>query len=183
MTILALCAAVAMCAVLLWAALSKLVGLGGFASTLRAVGVPVRWSAAAALSIATAEAMTALLVVFAPGAVWTLAAISTLAAAFTVAATIALLRGARIRCQCFGSVADGYLGWMQVAALPLWIAGTLMLSFGFPTPPAVLTSASLFAAAALSIAAAKTLTLRGVVRAARADRLSAQEMYVWLPRH
>jgi hypothetical protein len=184
MTALGLCAALVMAAVLLWAGLAKFTYLGGIAATLQALGVPAGWSRRAAGLVPVAEVLTALGVLFAPHARWTLAAVVALGGAFAWAGLVAVLRKERIPCHCFGAGAPGgYLGRTQILALPVWAGGALVLHYGIPSPLPLATAASLFAAAGLAIATVQAVLLRKVVRAARGDRLSAEEMYLWLPRH
>jgi hypothetical protein len=41
---------------------------------------------------------------------------------FAGAALVAMRRGERIRCACYGRSGDAYLGARQFAALPIWLA-------------------------------------------------------------
>jgi hypothetical protein len=66
-------------------------------------------------------------------------------------------------------------------ALPAWLGAALVLGYGAPQSPSLATGALLFAASGLALAALKVPELRQAVREARDDRISAQEMYVWLP--
>jgi hypothetical protein len=179
MTTLALCVALLMAAVLLWAGLAKFTELGGFAATLQALGVPLQWSPYAAALVPLSEVIAALGVLFAPHWLVTQLAVAALGGAFALAGLAALVRKRRIRCHCLGS--GGYLGLTQVLALPAWIGGASILYFGFPSPVPPETGAALFAACGLAVATLKAALMRPVVRAARGDRLSAQEMYLWLP--
>src|SRR5262245_20930128 len=184
MTALGLCVAVVMAAVLLWAGLAKFTNRGGFASTLEALGVPAAWSHFAAGLVPLAEVLAALGVVFVPHSLWTLSAVVALGGAFALAGLVAGLRKEWIRCNCFGSGATGgYLGRAQILALPAWVGGAWILDYALPTPWPLATGASAFAAAGLAIATSQAVALRKAVREARGDRLSAEEMYVWLPRH
>jgi hypothetical protein len=184
MTALGLFVALAMATVLLWAGLAKFTHLRGIASTLQALGVPAGWSHRASGLVPLSEVLTALGVLFAPNSPWTLAAVVALSGAFALAGLVAVLRKERIPCHCFGASAPGrYLGRTQILALPVWVGGALSLHFGIPSPLPLATGASLFAAAGLAIATLQAVLLRKVVREARGDRLSAEEMYLWLPRH
>lgn len=184
MTALALCVALVMAAVLLWAGLAKLTHRGGMASTLQALGVPVRWSHRVSGLVPFSEVVTALGVLFSPHSPWTLVAVVALGGAFALAGLVAVLRKERIHCHCFGSSAPGgYLGRRQILALPVWVGGALILHYGIPSPLPLATAASLFAAAGLAIATLQAVWLRKMVREARGDRLSAEEMYLWLPQH
>jgi hypothetical protein len=128
--------------------------------------------------------LTALGVLFAPHSPWTVAAVVALGGAFALAGLVGLLRKERIRCNCFGSSASGgYLGLTQIVALPAWAGGVSVSYYGMPTHLPAATAGSLFAAAGLAIATLKFTALREAAREARGDRLSAEEMYVWLPQH
>jgi hypothetical protein len=184
MTALGLCVALVMAAVLLWAGLAKFTDLVGFASTLQALGAPATWSHRLSGLVPLLEVLTGLGVLFAPHWRWTLVAVVALGGAFALAGLVAVLRKQRIRCNCFGSKATGgYLGLTQVLALPAWVGGVSILYYGFPTPLPLAAGASLLAASGLAIATLKAVALRKVVSEARGDRLSAEEMYLWLPRH
>jgi hypothetical protein len=184
MTALGVCAVLVMAAVLLWAGLAKFTNLGGFAATLQALGVPADRSRRASALVASSEVLTALGVLFAPHWRGTLAAVVALGGAFALAGLVAVLRKERIHCNCFGpGAAGGYLGLTQVLALPAWVGGAWALHDGFPTPLPLAAGAALFAVSGLAIAALQAVVLWPVVSEARGDRLSAQEMYVWLPQH
>jgi hypothetical protein len=182
MTAAGLCAAMVMAAVLLCAGLAKFTNLGGIASTLQALGAPATWSHRVSGLVPFSEVLTALGVLFAPHSGWTLVAVVGLGGTFALAGLVAVLRKERIRCNCFGpSAAGAYLGLTQILALPAWVCGALTLHYGIPSPLPLATGASLFAAAGLAIATLQAVLLRKVVREARGDRLSAEEMYIWLP--
>ena len=184
MTAVGLCVAMVMAAVLLCAGLAKFTNLGGIAATLQALGVPATWSHRASGLVPLSEVLTAQGVLFAPHSRWTLVAVVALGGAFALAGLVAALRKERIRCNCFGSSAAGaYLGLTQVLALPAWVGGALILHYGIPSPLPPATGASLLAAAGLAIATLKAVALWKVVLEARGDRLSAEEMYVWLPQY
>jgi hypothetical protein len=184
MTALGLCVALVMAAVLLWAGLAKFTSLNKFASTLHTLGVPAAWSHRFSVLVPLSEVLTALGVLFAPHWCWTLVAVVALSGAFALAGLVAVLRKQRIRCNCFGSsTTGGNLGLTQVLALPTCVGGVLILHYGIPTPLPLAEGASLFAACGLAIGALKTKALRKVVSEARGDRLSAEEMYIWLPQH
>ena len=184
MTALGLCVAMFMAAVLLWAGLAKFASLDRFASTLQALGVPTGWSHRFSGLVPLAEVLTALGVLFAPHWLWTQVAVVALGGAFALAGLIAMLRKQRILCKCFGSSANGgYLGLKQILALPACIGVVSTLYLSIPNPLPLVTRALLFAASGLAISTLKAVSLRKVVNEARADRLSAEEMYIWLPQH
>jgi hypothetical protein len=177
----ALGVAAAMAAVLLWAALSKITHLPGVASTVEALGIPGAWSRRVAVGIAVSETITALAIVFAPQSAWTATAILVLGATFALAGLIALLRKEQIRCNCFGLDSRGsYLGFRQMLALPAWLAGAWIL---YSNPLPLTATAPLFAVVGVINAALKALSLRRWYTEARGDRISAEQMYLWLPRH
>ena len=188
MTLSALMPAVAMsvavmtAALLLRAGLEKSADLRATAATVSALGVPARWAELAAGFAATSEVTTALGVLLAPHSRWTQAGVVALGGAFALAGLVAVLRKRRIRCNCFGSgTAGAFLGPAQILALPAWLGAALILHYGVPEAPPLATGALLLAAVALAIATLKVPALRRAVREARGDRISAQEMYVWLP--
>jgi hypothetical protein len=182
MTVAAMSAAVVMAALLLRAGVEKSADLPATASTIAALGIPAEWAHRAAGVMALVEVGTALGVLFAPGSGWTLAAVAALAGAFALAGLVAVLRKSRIRCNCFGSGAAGaYLGRAQILALPAWIGGALLLHYGHPETLPLASGALLLAAAGLATATLKVAALWQAVREARGDRVSAQEMYLWLP--
>lgn len=184
MAIAPISVAVGMAAILLWAGLEKFNNLPATASTLAALGIPARWADRASGLVPLSEVATALGVLFAPGSRCTLAGVLALGGAFALAGLVAVLRNERIRCNCFGSGAAGaYLGPAQILALPAWAGAALILHYGVPERPPLATGALLFAAVALAITTLKAAALRQAVRDARGDRVSAQEMYLWLPRH
>jgi len=182
MTLAALSVAVVTAAFLLWAGLEKLTDLPATASTVSALGVPAKLASRIAGVVPLSEVAVALGVLFVPGSGWSLAAVAALAGAFALAGLVAVLRKRRIRCNCFGSGAAGaYLGPAQILALPAWVGGALILHYGIPETPPLATGALLLAAAGLATATLKAAALWQAVREARGDRVSAQEMYLWLP--
>jgi hypothetical protein len=184
MTAPGLCVAMVMAAVLLWAGLAKFASPGRFAATLQALGVPAKWSHRFSGLVPLAEVLTALSLLFAPYWLWTQLAVVALGGAFALAGLVAMLRKQRILCNCFGSSATGsYLGLTQILALPACIGGVSILYLSIPNPLPLVLRAFLFAASGLAISALKAVALRKVVQEARDDRLSAEEMYVWLPQH
>ncbi len=181
-SVLAMSIAVVLSALLLWAGFGKLIRLSDAASTASAIGIPLRWGRGAAVTIALWEVGTALGVLWAPGSSWIAASVVALGTVFALAGLVAVLRKQRIRCHCFGAGAAGaYLGSAQIIALPGWIGAAVTLHLALPEVSPVPTAACLLAGVGLAIAAVKSGALRRAVREARGDRLSAQEMYVWLP--
>jgi hypothetical protein len=181
-TVAASVAALIAATLLLRAGLEKIIDLRATAATLSALGVPPRLAGLAAPSLPLSEVATALGVLFAPDSPWTQAALVALGSAFALVGLAALLRKQRIRCNCFGSgTPGGFLGRAQVLALPAWVGAALILHYGIRQNLALETRALLFAAAGLTIATLKVPALWRQVREAYGDRISAQEMYAWLP--
>ena len=178
----AMITAVIMAALLLRAGLEKVIELGSAAATVSALGIPPGWAGPVAGCLAISEVTIALGVLFAPHSPWIQACLLGLGGAFALAGLVALLRKRRIRCNCFGSGAAGaFLGPAQILALPAWLGAALILHLGVEQAPPLETGALLLAAVGLAIATLKVPALRHAVREARGDRISAQEMYVWLP--
>ena len=177
----AVCMSVALASVFLWTGLSKMTNLEATASTIRALHASLKWSRHVAALIALAEVAAAVGLVFAPNSLFTVVTVCTLAGSFALAGCLAVVRKDRIRCYCFGtSPAGAYLGWKQLAALPLWMGAAIFLYRNTSTSSLV-TKAILLVAIAVLLTSAKTFELWREVRESRDDRLSAQEMYLWLP--
>ncbi|HKS23457.1 MAG TPA: MauE/DoxX family redox-associated membrane protein [Thermoanaerobaculia bacterium] len=181
MTLLAMAAISAMAAVLLWAVQEKLRKPAALAETIRALGVPDRISFPAAIFTIAAEAGVAVALLFRPDSPLTQLGVMLLAMLFALAGLRALRLDERVPCSCFGA-GSGRLGIPQIIALVPWLAGAAVVHDGARRPdlPA---GAALFAAVALGIVAVRTMAVLQTKREARADRLSAQEMYKWLPSH
>lgn len=174
--------ALAMASVLLWAGLEKARTLSSVASAIAQLGMPAGSARAAAALLAAAEAAVGLGLIFRPGSVATLAGVLGLAGAFAIAGLIAFRRNERIRCGCFGPYGGGSLGMSQVAAFPLWLGGAALLWLAGPGQSSDLRSASLLAVVGLAMAGLRAVTALKLAHDARADRRSAQEMLLWLPR-
>jgi hypothetical protein len=182
MTLAAMSTAAVVAAFLLGAGLAKVTNLPATASTVSALGIPAKWADRAAGLVPLSEIAVAFCVLFAPNSPWTLVGVVALGGAFALAGLVAMLRKERIRCNCFVSVAAvAFLGPAQILALPVWLGAALILLYGVPLHQPLATGALLFAAAGLALAALKVPALWQAVREARGDRVSAQEMYVWLP--
>ncbi|GAA1704935.1 MauE/DoxX family redox-associated membrane protein [Fodinicola feengrottensis] len=107
--------------VLLYAATQKLAAPRPFRQTLQALRVP--FAAAVAIVVPLVEIAAAIGLTVAPGG--SAALVAALGFAFAGAAVVAMSRGERIRCACYGSTGDATLGWRQLAALPLWLVVAL----------------------------------------------------------
>jgi hypothetical protein len=134
---------------LVYAACGKLAAPRSFRLTLTALRMPgpkvigavvpvVELGAAVALCIAPNAAVTALLV----------AGVGT---TFAAAGLLALVRGERIRCACYGQSGDAQLGRPQLIAWPLWLA---VAGSGLFLPASGPTGAPLVAATLLAVAVA-----------------------------
>lgn len=178
MTVLSAAAAVAMAGVLLWAGLEKARDLGPVAATLRQLGLRGAASRPLAASVATAEVGVALALLFRPDSGWTQGGVVALALAFAAAGALALGRGEPIHCACFGG-RGGKLGLGQVVALVPWLAAAALLALA-AEPPSAVAGAGRLAAVGLALASWRAVAVWDAWREARGDRLSAEEMYVWL---
>lgn len=172
---------VAMAAALLWAALEKARSLTSFASVLRELGVSKIRARTVAVLVIALELSVALGLIYGPSAT-TLAAVIGLAAAFAVSGVIALRQNKQIRCGCFGPYGGRQLGKDQLIAFPLWLGGVALLWFNSSTPAAGSRATWLPAVVALTIATIRAVSAVRAAYAARGDRRSAREMYVWLNR-
>ncbi|MET8087268.1 MauE/DoxX family redox-associated membrane protein [Micromonospora sp. NPDC005237] len=107
-------------AVLLYTAGQKLAAPITFRRTLVALRMPR--PRVLALLVSGVELVTAVLLLTAPRAWVTAGLVIALGASFAGAASIALARGASVRCACFGGTSEAKLGWTQLALLPIWLA-------------------------------------------------------------
>lgn len=107
--------------VLSYAATQKLAAPRPFRQTLDALRIP--FPAAVAIGVPLVEIAAAVGLTVAPGGSAVLVVV--LGLAFAGAAVLAMSRGERIRCACYGKDSDATLGWRQLAALPLWLAVAL----------------------------------------------------------
>lgn len=170
-----------MAAVLLWAGLAKARNASAFADVLRELGMPRRGAPILASSVIVIELGVALDLIFRPRSTATLAALVGLAAAFALAGLLALRRQGEIHCGCFGPYGSGHLGRRQILAFPLWLAGAGLL-WQNAAAPIDLAGAPSFALVTLSMATLRGASTVRAAYAARADRRSAREMFVWLSR-
>jgi hypothetical protein len=179
MSVLATVTAVAMSAVLLWAALEKARRPLTTAATIQRLGFPLPLPAA--LAVAAGEIVLAVALLFRPDSLVTQVGVVLLAGVFALAGLMALRLDEPIHCSCFGSGGGRYLGRRQLIAFVPWSAAAVSLHLGFVQPPSVESTAIIFAAVTLLMAAVRAAGTWRVRGEARGDRRSAQEMYVWLP--
>lgn len=176
-----LAATVAMAAALLWAGLEKARSLTSFASLLGRLGVPRGAAPAIAVVVVALELSAALGLIFGPSLA-TLVAVVGLAAGFAFSGLIALRQHRQIRCGCFGPYGGGQLGKAQLLALPLWLGGAALLWLDGATLSAAGRGPWLAAAVALTMAGLRAVSGVRAAHAARGDRRSAREMFLWLNR-
>lgn len=171
-----------MAAVLLWAGLEKARDPSAFVAVLRALGVADRAAGVAGGLVTGLELSVGVGLIFRPHAALTLAALLGLAASFALAGGIAFLRHQDIPCGCFGLYGEGRLGRDQLTAFPLWLAGAALLRLNGAEWAAGVGAGGVFALVALSMAALRGFGGVRAAWAARGDRRSAREMFVWLNR-
>lgn len=176
-------AALTMAGVLLWAGCEKARNPASITSTITNLGIPRRAAQLAAIFLITAEIGLGVLVLFQPNALTVQMGIVLLAMLFALAGLIVWMRGERIHCSCFGAGARGYLGLRQIINLVPWCIGAGILTMGSQEAQALSESAAYFASVALGIAAWRGHAVLRAQHEARADRLSAKEMYYWLRSH
>ncbi|MGH9204675.1 MAG: MauE/DoxX family redox-associated membrane protein, partial [Vicinamibacterales bacterium] len=122
MTLLAEAVNVVLAVVLLWAGLEKARAVASFVSALRKLRAPPVAAPVLAWIVIAIELSAGLGLVYGPSVI-ALAAVTALAIAFAGAGLIALRRGQRIPCHCFGTYGPRALGRDQHITFPLWIAG------------------------------------------------------------
>jgi hypothetical protein len=158
---------VAACAVLMWSGLEKVRDRSLLAATLAGLGAAPGPAAMAAVVVPVAElGAVAAVVAGAPSYVPALLFIA-LGGSFAAAAAWAMSTGRVVACACFGTP-HRTLGWLQVAAVPLWaIAGWAALElpeFTFRE------RAGCFAVGALVLAAVRAIPVIRASIEARGDR-------------
>ncbi len=182
MNALAVIAAIAMAVVLLWAGTEKLRAPGAVADVLQRIGLPMRATRPLALALALFEIVVALCLFFAPASSATLIGVLLLACAFAAAGMAAMTNGGEpVACHCLGPLGSAHLGWAQVLALPVWVAGGV-LQLQQTNAPTIENSSALLCAVVLAMAAWRAITAQHETREGRGDRLAAEQMFVWLRR-
>ena len=177
MRIAVMAVTLAMASVLVAAGLEKARHLAAFASTLRELGFE-RGARLAASAVIALEIAVAIAIIFQPRSMIAAGGVLALATLFAIAGVIAIRRGGRIGCGCFGPYAGGTLGKTQLFAFPLWVAGAALLRLNEDAP--LESRLAAFAAVGLTLAALRVASALRAALQARGDRLSAKEMYVWL---
>jgi hypothetical protein len=105
---------------LLYVAAQKLVAPRPFRQTLTQLRVPAVVTVAALVPLAEVAAAIGLVAV--PQSAVSALLVGGLGAAFAGAGLVAMRRGGRIRCACYGRSGDTALGPRQLATLPVWLA-------------------------------------------------------------
>lgn len=155
------------CMVLLWSALEKLVapselpqtlqGLGGAREPARVMGAVV---VSAELVGVAAVAANAPVLIASP-------LIAVLGLAYAAAAGWSPATHRTVRCACFGRSGRS-LGWVQIAALPLWLL--VAASYGYLPDASDSRRSGLAALGALLLVVVRALTTLNAMRMARSDR-------------
>jgi uncharacterized membrane protein YphA (DoxX/SURF4 family) len=118
--------ALAVAAVFMAAGLSKLLHVDALRTTLEGLGLPSAPARVLAVAVPVLEIGVALAIPFAVGSPWLGWLVAGLGTAFGLAGAIALRRGERLRCACFGA-SDAPLGRRQLLLVPVWIAAGAVL--------------------------------------------------------
>jgi hypothetical protein len=150
----------AVVAVLVVAAASKLASPRRFRLTLEQLGV--RRVETGRLAVPAVELAAAVGLAAAPASVPARVAVIGIGAALATVGAWVLVRGERIECACFGGAGGATLGLRQVLALPAWVAGAL-LPAAWSTPLAG--REGLVAMAAVTLAAAAVVAVDVLLRA------------------
>jgi hypothetical protein len=180
MVLLGTAVALVMAALLLFAAVAKLASSAPLAETLERLGLPTPLARAAAPLVPWAELAVGTAVVFRPDSLAAQAGVVILAASFAIAGLVAFRLKEPVPCSCFGTGGGGTLGLRQTIAAVLWVGGVVLVRRGHIAQSFDLGAAK-FAVVALSVAAARVVMLAKLWIEGRGDRLSAREMYAWLP--
>jgi hypothetical protein len=151
-------------------ALAKLQAFGLFRSTANQLGVPDRLSVPAAAGVVLAEFAAAVGVAVAPGTRWPYLLVVLLAVLFALAGVRALATRRAIACQCFG-VSGQFLGWRQVALLPVWIGASWIVAHR-PLPWPASVGLAVLAASVGVVGAHRAWRLRNLRAVLRADRVA-----------
>jgi hypothetical protein len=178
--LLATATSLGMAALVMWAGAEKLRKLDATAKVALHLGLPRRLALPAAALLALTEIGVAVGLVWCPRSYVVLGAVLGLSLLFAVAGALALRRGERIACNCFGSTGTGYLGRAQLMALPLWIGGCLLSSAAAPSARSTGEATMMLAVLTAAMALARLPAALSAFLGARSDRRSATEMYTWL---
>lgn len=114
-------AQLALGAVFLWAAASKVLAVNQLRDTLEQLGVDTALARAGAPLVVAAEFAAGAGLIVVPGSWTPRGLVVVLASAFALAGLFAVRTGRRVNCHCFGGTANRLLGWRQVWQWPLWV--------------------------------------------------------------
>lgn len=120
---------VAAAALLIYAAARKLASPRSFRLTLTALRVPRVKVVSAGVPVV--ELAAGFMLLSAPRFVLTASLVTGVGVAFAVAGALALSRGTRVKCACFGGADGRELGVRQIVMLPLW-SGVAALAWWAP---------------------------------------------------
>src|SRR5262249_44079402 len=141
MAFLALIISEVMAGVLLWASVEKARDLWPVTGTLQRLGVPVGKARVGAALLLLAELGVGFGLVFLPERELTQIGVVFLACTFAFGGIVALRQDEPIRCNCFGTGTNGYLGVNQLVALGGWLPGAAILHLGLSEGLPVATAA------------------------------------------
>lgn len=178
MVTLALILSTTVAGILFWAGLEKIRDLTPLASTMHALGVPLRIVRPVAGLLALAEISVAAGLVFRPDSVFSQVGIIALASTFAWAGIVAWWRGEQIHCNCIGGM-NRTLGLTQVVAFIPWLGTAAFVHLVIRDPLAFSAVAIQFCALGLVIAGVRSITILRARFEARGDRVCAMEMFLW----
>ena len=167
-------------AILLWAGLEKLRNPTPLVFTITSLGVTKYFASFFAGLLILSEFTLALFILFFSNSTTTHIGIITLAGIFAFAGLVTIISGKTIKCNCFGVGGTKYLGKAQIFAFPFWVISAGILHFGETRGVSLNSSALLFAIVSLLITGIRGIEVLRLQILSRKDRLSAQEMYLWL---
>lgn len=125
---------VALAGIFLVAAITKLLDMRGFRSALEGFGVGSRWAAPAAVVLPIAEVVTACLLIPAATAQAGAGLAVVLLATFEVGIGLALRRGTRPQCHCFGQLHSQPAGREALGRNAVFMAIAFVVAFAGPGP-------------------------------------------------
>ncbi len=158
-----------MSVILLWAGLEKVRSLATFQHTIRALGLGGANGTALAYGLPLLEIALAGFLFLAPAVILVPIGVAGIGLLFGTAGLLAVRRGQRIVCSCFGATGATTLGIRQIVAVPLWMTAALIISLPVPHPSPS-TRVLLFALMALLLGVLRAKTVAIESLRARGDR-------------
>src|SRR5581483_8184403 len=137
MAALILLARLLISSVFLFAGVAKVLDRGASKKSLLEFGVPNRLASPSAIFLPIAEILVGLCLITARFAVYGLAGALVLLAVFTAAIAIALARGRKPDCHCFGQLQSKPIGWPLLARNSALAAVPAALLYYGPPQPSV----------------------------------------------